>query len=65
MPDNISNFKYNGLNRPGKYFFYSTVFWGVKSGKGEKLNGLDKLENSGQASWSTPGVFAYSLLLLG
>ena len=47
-------------------FFYSNVFWGVKSGKDEKLNGLDKVQKiSGQASWSTPGVFGYSLLLLG
>ena len=25
-------------------FFYSTVFWGVKSGKDKKLNGLDKVQ---------------------
>ena len=32
------------ITSPGKYVFHSTVFLGAKSGKGEKLNCLDKLQ---------------------
>ena len=48
VPDHCLSFYFlygnNGFNSPGKYFFYSTVSWSVKSGKNEKLNGLDKLQ---------------------
>ena len=39
-------------------FFYSTVFWGVKSGKDEKLNGLDKLQKILDKQAGQPLVFS-------
>ena len=39
-------------------FFYITVFWGVKSGKDEKLNGLDKLQKILDKQADQPQVFS-------
>ena len=49
-----------------KIYFYSTVFWGAKSGKDEKLNRLDNMQNILNTQADQPlFFFALSWLLLG
>ena len=43
------------------FFFYSTVFWGVKSGKDEKLNGLDKPQKILDKQAGQPLVFSVTV----